>query len=290
MILSHKFAFHAHSKGVDFFPYKYDLPDGNKACGSGMVFAIDLMTGHNLWQWVHPYMFLNDECFMDCLGDGSTDCYDYAHFDWDWGQCEQAMDGQNSSNFSPEDVKVIYPPKNASGVIWDPNNRRGSMIGPSTINGDLVFIPTMTGEVYVHSVVDGAYIRTIYCPQYQFEYEVEGETRYTPNREGTRSGQTMFDDYLLFYCGAIYVHPTDPEYSDNDLLHKGSMVVMSLSPSLSPTPKPTAETKDDEEQGIIIGEVVGLSLLGIMVIAIIIWAIRRNKSQREYGSVSANDE
>ena len=132
---------------------------------------------------------------------------DYSHFDWDWGQCEMAMDGHDS--FDDSNVTVVYPPKNESGMIWDPNNRRGSMIGPSTINGDLVFIPTMTGEIYVHSVIDGKYIRTIYCPQYQWEYKDEkNETQYIPNREGTRSGQTMFGDYLLFYCGASYVHPT----------------------------------------------------------------------------------
>merc|ERR1712190_382772 len=122
-----------------------------------------------------------------------------------------------------------YPPRNESGVIWDPHGRRGSMIGPSTINGDLVFIPTMTGEIYVHSVIDGEYVRTIYCPQYHFQfYDEDNELQQIPNREGTRSGQTMFGDYLLFYCGASYVHPTDKTYTDNPLLQRGDMVVMRL--------------------------------------------------------------
>ena len=118
-----------------------------------MVYAIDLLTGRTIWQWVHPFMAMGDDCFVDCFGDGVTDCYDRTHFDWDWGQCDQPMEGRDS--FHDADVTVIYPPKKESGMIWDPTDSRGSMIGPSTINGDLVFIPTMTGEIYVHSVADG---------------------------------------------------------------------------------------------------------------------------------------
>ena len=216
--------------------YKYDIPDGNVGCGPGMVYAIDLVTGRTIWQWVHPFMTMNDECFWDCLGDGETDCMDYSHFDWDWGQCEMPLEGQDS--FNESDISVIYPPKNDSGMIW--NYFRGYVIGPSTINGDLVFIPTMTGEIYVHSVIGGEYIRTLYCPQYQYEYEDENnETQYMPNREGTRSGQTMFGDYLLFYCGANYIQPAFARDADNELyspgvllwseLKMGAMVVMKLS-------------------------------------------------------------
>jgi len=109
------------------------------------------------------------------------------------------------------------------------------MIGPSTINGDLVFIPTMTGEIYVHSVVDGEYIRTIYCPQYQWEYNDQNETQYRPNREGTRSGQTMFGDYLLFYCGSSFTHPSDANSHDNEL-QMGALVVMKLNSDATPCP------------------------------------------------------
>ena len=59
--------------GVDYFPYKYQIPDGNVGCGSGMVYAIDLVTGKTVWQWVHPWMYLNNECFDDCTGDGKTE-------------------------------------------------------------------------------------------------------------------------------------------------------------------------------------------------------------------------
>merc|ERR1712113_746612 len=92
----------------------------------------------------------------------------------------------------------------------------------------MVFIPTMTGEIYVHNVLDGTFITVFYCPEYIWKGEVEGEYVETPNREGTRSGQTMFDDYMLFYCGANYVHPTDHDSNDNQFLQQGSLVVMQL--------------------------------------------------------------
>ena len=213
--------------GLDFFPYKYEFSDGNIGCSAGAVFAIDLKTGYTIWEWVHPWMNLNDDCFFDCLGDGITDCMDYAHFEFDWGQCEMGFDGDDMLDASETSINVVYPPKNEDGVIYE--IRRGSMIGPSTINKNMVFIPTMTGEIYVHSILDGSYIHTIYCPEYEFEYKDEnGQILYTPNREGTRSGQTMFDDYLIFYCGATFVHPTDKDATDNTLLQKGDLVVMKL--------------------------------------------------------------
>eukprot|EP01084_Bolivina_argentea_P220439 373589_1 len=211
--------------GLDFFPYRYNFSDGNTGCGAGAVFAIDLKTGYTIWEWVHPWMKMNEECFYDCFGTG-IDCMDYTHFHFDWGQCERAFDGTEMLSASETSVNVVYPPKNEDGVIYE--IRRGSMIGPATINNDMVFIPTMTGEIYVHSILDGSYIHTIYCPEYEFEYQIEEETLYAPNREGTRSGQTMFDDYLLFYCGATFVHPTDKDFGGNTLLQRGDLVVMKL--------------------------------------------------------------
>jgi len=260
---------------TDLFPYKYDIPDGNVGCNAGMVYAIDLLTGRTIWQWVHPWMTMNKECLDGCFGHDPDECIYYAHFDWDWGQCEMAMEGQDS--FADSDIKVVYPPRNESGVIWDPTNRRGSMIGPSTISGDLVFIPTMTGEVYVHSVVDGAYIRTLYCPQYQYEYKDEhNQTRYAPNREGTRSGQTMFGDYLLFYCGANYVHPTDRN-ADSTLLQQGSLVVMKLDgddESVHERRTMSMSDFDDNEQyhGAIAGIVAGVAL-ALLVFWLVIFFI-----------------
>merc|ERR1712154_600398 len=57
-----------------FMNYRYQMPDGNVGCLAGMVYAIDLRTGNVIWQWVHPWMRLNDECVAYCLGDGVTDC------------------------------------------------------------------------------------------------------------------------------------------------------------------------------------------------------------------------
>ena len=66
--------------------------------------------------------------------------------------------------------------------MWE---ARGTMIGPATINGELVFLPTMSGEVYVHSVIDGEYITTLFCPTYEQEdVNEKNETVFTPNREG----------------------------------------------------------------------------------------------------------
>ena len=186
----------------------------------------------------------------------------YAHFDWDWGQCEMAMEGQDS--FADSDIKVVYPPRNESGVIWDPTNRRGSMIGPSTISGDLVFIPTMTGEVYVHSVVDGAYIRTLYCPQYQYEYKDEhNQTRYAPNREGTRSGQTIVGGYLLFYCGADYHNRIDG-VSENPLLQKGSLEVFKIGAEMRISQASNVYVDDYNDNDAVAG-VVLFSLVFILV-------------------------
>merc|ERR1719474_1484116 len=245
------------------FRHKYQIPDGNVGCGPGMVYAIDLVTGRTIWQWVHPFMTMNDDCFWDCYGDGVTDCMLFSHFDWDWGQCEMAMEGQDSLNDS--DITVIYPPKNDSGMVWD--YLRGYMTGPSTINGDLVFIPTMTGEVYVHSVVDGAYIRTLYCPQYQYEYKDEdNQTQYTPNREGTRSGQTMFGDYLLFYCGA-------PAVAGYEAAPMGAMVVMRLS-----SEEATEGGRVSDGKGIT-WMIVAIVFIVLSVILLILLILSRTRSQ-----------
>jgi len=199
--------------------------DGNVGCSAGVVFAIDLVTGRTLWEWVHPWMKFNDDCastcFIDvngvCADTSPYDSYEISQFFWDWGQCEMGID--ESADI---EAKTVYAPKADDGVIYE--LRRGSMIGPATINHDMVFIPTMTGEIYVHSILDGEYIGTIYCPEYEHENAVG---TFEPNREGTRSGQTMFEDYLIFYCGGTFVHPTDGDYM-NSLLQQGAMVVMQL--------------------------------------------------------------
>ena len=142
-------------------------------------------------------MLEGDECYVgDCFGFGMFDCATYEQFTFDIGQCERGFDGGPMLDAS-ETSHVVQPPKYAEGLIWEP--RRATMIGPSTINGELVFIPTMSGEVYVHSVLDGEYVTTLFCPEYDLEQE-DGSTE--KDRAGTRSGQTMFDDYLIFYCGA----------------------------------------------------------------------------------------
>jgi len=127
---------------TDMVNYLYQLPDGNTACGNGMVYAIDLLDGHIVWQWVHPFMSLNEECFDDCFGDG-TDCYPMRWFDWDWGHCEIELESEDEF---VRNTIVVYPPKNASGLIRLPDNKRGAMIGPSTVNGDLIFYPNDDGR------------------------------------------------------------------------------------------------------------------------------------------------
>ena len=176
------------------------------------MYAIDLLTGYTLWEWAQPYMLWEDECYEGhCFGEAEAgggalisnaifDCAEYEQFEFDMGGCERAFDGSEMLQAS-ETSHLVRPPKFEDGLIWE--SRRATMIGPSTINGDLVFIPTMSGEVYVHDILDGSCVTTLFCPQYQHEGTNErNETTYTPNREGTRSGQTMFDDYLIFYCGA----------------------------------------------------------------------------------------
>ena len=200
----------ARGAGSDYFPYRYTFSDGSIGCTGGAVYAVDLLTGYTLWEWAQPYMLFDDECFTGhCFGEGSPqglimsgefDCATYEQFGFDMGQCEQAFDG--SAMLGPaEPSHLVRPPKFEDGLMWEA--RRGTMIGPATINGELVFIPTMSGEVYVHSVLDGEHITTLFCPTYEHvDVNEKNETVYTPNREGTRSGQTMFDDYLIFYCGA----------------------------------------------------------------------------------------
>merc|ERR1719410_2027151 len=162
---------------------------------------------------------MNDDCYdpsvTDCLGVGIS-CFDDIWYPEVDGECEMGLDES-----AHVETKTIHVPKKEDGIRYEP--RRNSMIGPSTVNNDMVFIPTMTGEVYVHSVTDGAYIDVFYCPEYEFREE-DGST--TPNREGTRSGQTMFEDYMIFYCGANYVHPTD--HGSDATLQQGFMVVMQL--------------------------------------------------------------
>ena len=184
------------------------------------------------------------------------------------------------------------------------------MVGPSTINGELVFLPTMTGEIYVHSLTDGAYIRTIYCPQYEWQYEVDGETLFAPNREGSRSGQTMVDDYLRFYCGATYNHPSDKTTNDNALLQRGSLMVWQLNatylthtpttqPTFGPTSEPTLEPTeakggdggdgDGLTEGEIIGLAIGLFFVVLFIAAGVMWFLHRNADNKaQYGAVPAD--
>ena len=136
--------------------------------------------------------------------------------------------------------------------------------------------------------------------------QVDGETEWIPNREGTRSGQTMFADYLLFYCGASYVHPTDKGSNDNALLQRGSMMVMQLNatyleptceptyePTLEPTVRPTGGGGDGAglKQGEIIGLVIGLFFVAMFMAAAVFWFMHSNadSSSGSYGAVPATE-
>ena len=67
----------------------------------------------------------------------------------------------------------------------------------------MVFIPIITGEVWVHDIINGSYITHFQCPDYELEFE--GVTYI--NREAIRSGTSIYEDKIIYYCGATYQHP-----------------------------------------------------------------------------------
>eukprot|EP01084_Bolivina_argentea_P030390 56328_1 len=182
-------------RGTQSPVYRYKMADDTIVCDIGSIHAIDLQTGYTMWQWINPYGKIGE---IEC---NSTIYDDYFDPTVD-GSCERAFDG--SPMLHPN---ITIPLYNGS-VITPPINElikpyfssfRAINIGPVTVSNDMVFIPTMNGEVFVHNIFNGQHIITFQCPDYEY---FDGEEFIFNNRQGIRSGITMYDDKLMFYCGA----------------------------------------------------------------------------------------
>eukprot|EP01084_Bolivina_argentea_P223996 378867_1 len=169
------------------FSYKETMGDGTVVCGAGSVHAINLTTGHTIWQWINPYGKIDNLC--------NSTVYDYYYDITTDGTCERAFDGSDMLSAHETVRNVVTPPLGEDVIIPLDSELRADMIGPVTINNDMVFITTQTGDIFIHDIVSGDYIHRLQCPDYRFN-----QTHW--NRAGIKSGISIFEDRILFYCGS----------------------------------------------------------------------------------------
>eukprot|EP01084_Bolivina_argentea_P030389 56327_1 len=190
--------------------YRYKMADGTIICDAGSIHAIDLTTGYTMWQWINPYAKMGiNEC--------NSSEYDNYIDPTVGGTCQRAFDGSEmllpNVTIPNYNGNVIIPPIDELTIPYL-SSIRALNIGPVTISNDMVFIPTMTGEIFIHHIFNGEYIKTLTCPDYV-------DNNGIINRQGIRSGITIYDDKLMFYCG-----------SDNSFVGSGApngqIIVMSL--------------------------------------------------------------
>eukprot|EP01084_Bolivina_argentea_P231004 389684_1 len=167
--------------------YRYILADGNIVCKGGIVHAIDLRTGFTKWQFIDPYSLMNN----------NTLCYpnDGRYYDVTlYGQCERAFNGSEMLHAS-HTAKVIYGEKR----LPIPINIDGTMRGSVVIVNDLVLIPSVSGDVYIIDIVNGEYITSIGCPNWNIEFDnVTNETIWF--RSIIRNMPTVFDNSVILWC------------------------------------------------------------------------------------------
>eukprot|EP01084_Bolivina_argentea_P313409 542748_1 len=174
--------------------YTQYLLSGSVICGRvGTVHAIDLHTGNILWQIANPFGLIIDNCNNQTKWNNIVHTIYYTS----WEQtCERDMNGNAFENEYLSNEYVHVPP-----IIDDidkmPFNavNRGMFIAPITIANDMVFIGSLTGDVFIHNVFDGKYIHTLQCPTYYHT------TYHIYHRAAIKGGITVFDDYVVFYCG-----------------------------------------------------------------------------------------
>eukprot|EP01084_Bolivina_argentea_P139652 245665_1 len=174
--------------------YKYKMGNGTIVCDGGSVHAIDLHTGHTIWQWINPYSRIEDEN-MQC---NDTGYHDIILLDnTNVGMCERSFNGSSMLFANETVINVVIPP--ISDLLTPLNSiERAVNNGLVTISNGMVAIPTNTGEVFIHNITNGNHIKTLQCPDYRIE---TGNNTFVWNRQGIRSGITMFDDKLIYFCG-----------------------------------------------------------------------------------------
>eukprot|EP01084_Bolivina_argentea_P111878 199558_1 len=173
----------------DFMPgiyYRYKMADNTTICGFGSVHVIDLNTGYTVWQWINPY-----SVYSSC---NDTMYDDYVDITVD-GTCERGFNGLGM--LPPKDtvINVVTPPIDNDVRIPMDVEKRGRVIGPVTISNNMVFIPIVTGDIFVHDILTGDFIHRLQCPNYNINTTLW-------NRAGIRSGITIFEDRIIFYCGS----------------------------------------------------------------------------------------
>ena len=190
------------------------MADGTIISDSGSIHAIDLNTGYTIWQWINPYSNINcseNNIIYDNYIDITIE-----------GSCERAFDGSN----------MLLPNKTVNNIVIPPINdllspispiTRSLNIGPVTISNNMVFIPTITGEIYIHDINTGNYINKLQCPDYKLTYN---NITYW-NREGTRSGITIYDNKIIYYCGTYWYWPLVGSYVNPSII-SSQVVVVSL--------------------------------------------------------------
>eukprot|EP01084_Bolivina_argentea_P129251 228299_1 len=171
----------------DIIKYSYKMGDGTVVCDAGAVHAIDLNTGYTIWQWINPYAKLNEEC-------NSTLYNEYFDMTVD-GTCERAFDGTDMLSPNESVINVVTPPIDNVIIPMD-IDRRLDLNGPIQINNNMVFISTQSGDIFIHNITNGEYINRLQCPDYFVDENW--------NRAGIRSGISIFEDRIVFYCGSNF--------------------------------------------------------------------------------------
>eukprot|EP01084_Bolivina_argentea_P093564 168266_1 len=182
-------------RGASQPTYKYKMGNGIIVCDGGSVHAIDLHTGHTIWQWINPYSRIENGINIQCNDSG----YDDIIFldNTNDGMCERSLNGSSMLFANETVINVVIPPIHD---LLQPLNSiyRAINIGLVTISNGMVAIPTYTGEVFIHNITNGKHIKTLQCPDYKDEI---GNNTFVWNRQGIRSGITMFNDKLC--CGSL---------------------------------------------------------------------------------------
>ena len=176
---------------------RYELPNGDIICNTGLASAIDLKTGKTKWIFVVPYGRIvsrdgPDVCSDAGFGSGFGIWFDRAEH----GRCTIDPGGNRFINDS--EAKIIIPPISDRLPINSINRAR--IWGPITISNGLVYIPTETGDVYVLKLENGKFVARFECPEVQLDGQY--------NRAGIQSGVTVIEKRIIFYCGANITEET----------------------------------------------------------------------------------
>lgn len=197
------------------------LVNGDLVCNSGIVHAVDVETGHVVWQYVGRYARTGNRCPEPApvFGqDNSTEKYK-RHYEFftagppriaprvgTW--CDNAA-GQSAE---PSDFK------HADGLTAN----GAHFPGPPTTTSDLVLQGDVDGIMHALDARSGNCARMMYCRSDVIDLD-EPDTSSNRNRGGIYGGAAIDGEYVAFGCG----HEQDDLFFDKKV-HGNSLSVYKL--------------------------------------------------------------